>query len=538
MNLVPEQGTLFLPFAEVQPNGARGLRAGVVLEGNRPRPWTAALVAFLEQIPGFEVRVFHLTGRESRESPKSAWLTDRLYSMSRSRFDPFGDIAPASAEAAISESADAILAAGCDVVIWLADRQDPGLGLSSLAKHGVFTVRFGDRNRAIPFWDEVANGSATSTATIFWHDQSFAQGRAVRQAETATSQGLFLTMNAEQPLAAIIRMLAALCLEIQRGSARFQERVRSLPAKHLDNSNPHGYPTNFDAAGFVGKKLARSAYRRWAARGKQSQWFIAMRANRGGSISDPARLDLTGFKELPLPSGVKAMADPFLYESGGAIYLLFEEVAEGQTRGRLGCMEVLQDGSCGEMRIILDRPYHLSYPCVVPNQGELFLLPETAEARRVEILRFSRFPWDLESVSAPVEGAALVDTTPVHIDGRWYFFTTTAEPFMETLLFSASKLEGPWRLHPSNPVSSSVRSCRSAGQLFWRNGRLFRPTQDCSVRYGYAITVNEVIKLTPHEFEERHACYVPPSWLPDLLGTHTWNESAAFQVLDGIRYTR
>jgi hypothetical protein len=190
------------------------------------------------------------------------------------------------------------------------------------------------------------------------------------------------------------------------------------------------------------------------------------------------------------------------------------------------------------MKIILDRPYHLSYPCIVPSNGELFLIPETSEAKRVELYRFSRFPWELELVSSPIEGAALVDTTPIFLDGHWYFFTTTVEPYLESHLFSATRLEGPWKLHPANPTSGSVRSCRSAGQLFWKDGRLFRPTQDCSVRYGYAMTVNEVTRLTPHEFEERPVSYVPPSWMPGLLGTHTWNESSAFQVIDGIRYTQ
>jgi hypothetical protein len=165
-------------------------------------------------------------------------------------------------------------------------------------------------------------------------------------------------------------------------------------------------------------------------------------------------------------------------------------------------------------------------------------MPETADANRVDIYRYSHFPWELELVSSPIEGIALVDTTPLRIDDHWYFFTTTVEPFMETLLFSATRLEGPWSLHPCNPVSTSVRNCRSAGQLFWRSGQLFRPTQDCSVRYGYAIAVNEVTKLTPYEFEERPVSYIPPSWKSGLLGTHTWNESSAFQVIDGIRYTR
>jgi hypothetical protein len=332
-------------------------------------------------------------------------------------------------------------------------------------------------------------------------------------------------------------MLAVLCLEVQGGDSQFEERVRGLATQRLDR-DPFESPSNFEAARFIGMKLMRSAHLRWITREKTPKWFVAMRPNRGESITDPARLNLQGFKEVPLPRGVEAMADPFLWEAGGTHYLLFEEVAAGQSRGRLACAEVLRDGSCSEMKIILDRPYHLSYPCVVPVKGDLFLLPETAAAKRVDIYRFSRFPWELELVSSPIEGVALVDTTPIFIDGHWYFFTTTEEPFMETLLFSATRLEGPWSLHPCNPVSTSVRNSRSAGQLFWRGGRLFRPTQDCSVRYGYAIAVNEVSKLTPHEFEERPVSYLPPSWRPDLLGTHTWNESSDFQVIDGIRYAK
>jgi hypothetical protein len=106
---------------------------------------------------------------------------------------------------------------------------------------------------------------------------------------------------------------------------------------------------------------------------------------------------------------------------------------------------------------------------------------------------------------------------------------------METLLFSAERLEGPWNLHPKNPISTSVSSCRSAGQLFWKEGRLYRPTQDCSVRYGYAIAVYEVTRLTKDEFEERPVGRVTPSWSPGLLGNHTWNESSRFQAVDELR---
>jgi hypothetical protein len=534
MNLMPEQATLLLPFRTT--NSGPPLRVGIVLDRD-PSPWVDALLGFLKQIPGIDVRLLTIAHRTESELRRPAWLTDRLYSASRARFDPFGNLVLNGTAYATPESLEAIREAECGVIIWLADCQDRNADLYNVAKHGVFSVLLGGRKSTIPFWDEVAHNSVTSTATILWHDRSFAQARAVRIAETSTLQGLFVTANAEQPLVAVIRMFGGLCLEIQCDGGRFEERVRALLTQTSDEVE-HACPSNFQAARFVVQKLARSTVLRWTSRGKKQNWFVAMRPNRGASITDPARIDLSGFQTVPLPNGVEAMADPFLWEAGGSHYLLFEEVAAGQSRGRLGCVEVLPDASCSEMKVILQRPYHLSYPCVVPVDGELFLLPESSEANRIELYRFSRFPWEMELVSSPVEGVALVDTTPVFVNGRWYFFTTTIEPFLETLLFSATRLEGPWKLHPRNPVSSSVRSCRSAGHLFWKDGRLFRPTQDCSVRYGYGIALNEVTRLTPDEFEERPVSHIPPTWMRGLLGTHTWNEDSAFQVVDGIRFSQ
>jgi hypothetical protein len=121
-----------------------------------------------------------------------------------------------------------------------------------------------------------------------------------------------------------------------------------------------------------------------------------MRSNSGASITDPDRLDMTGFRDVSLPQGSESMADPFLWETCGRNYLVFEEVAAGSSRGRLGCVRVFENGSCSEMTIILEWPYHLSYPCVVPAGNEVFLLPEASEAGRVDLYRFSRFPCEVE----------------------------------------------------------------------------------------------------------------------------------------------
>ena len=48
--------------------------------------------------------------------------------------------------------------------------------------------------------------------------------------------------------------------------------------------------------------------------------------------------------------------------------------------------------------------------------------------------------------------------------------------------------------------------------------------------------INEVTRLSSTEFEERKVGWIGPNWRPGLLGTHTWNETPKWQVIDGIQW--
>lgn len=501
-----------------------------------PAAWEQAIAESLKEIPNLEICTFYAAG-ESAGQARPPWLLNRLYSISRAKFDPFGDVETLNDTPFSPSVVDAIRSAGLAMLIWLAPGRPADMPFESLSRHGVLTVRLGDGSRAIPYWNEVSNGDSTSDATIYWHDRSFTEGRALRNAETATVPGLFVTANAEQPLVAVIRLLADLCIQLMSNAADFTERARKEPVESLRATNSAPAPSNLETAGFVTRKLIRSAHKRWVASGKAPNWFVAIRPNKGNCISNAAGFSAQDFADVPLPPGVAGIADPFVWEHGEKTYLLFEELANPNALGRLGAVEILAGGSYSEMTILLDQPYHLSYPCVIPHRNDLFLMPETSQVKSIEIYRFTSFPDKVTLVAKPIEGPSLVDTTPICIDGHWYFFSTTAEPFMETFLFTSPNLEGPWTLHPRHSVSTSVRNSRSAGHLFFRNGKLYRPTQDCSVRYGYGININQVTRLTPSEFDEEPVNYLPPTWRRGLLGTHTWNESAQYQVIDGYRYS-
>ncbi len=181
----------------------------------------------------------------------------------------------------------------------------------------------------------------TTEVRIVWHDTSFETGRVVRGAETATALGLHFTENGEAPLVAAMQMLASLCLELRQDGAARIERFRNLPEERILQPGPARYPSTIAAGGFIVRKLARSAYLRWKARGPDPKWFVAARPNQGQSIADEN--GLPGFKPIELPEGSDSMADPFLLDRDGRTWLLFEETRPGVARGRLACAELRDD---------------------------------------------------------------------------------------------------------------------------------------------------------------------------------------------------
>jgi len=151
------------------------------------------------------------------------------------------------------------------------------------------------------------------------------------------------------------------------------------------------------------------------------------------------------------------MADPFLATDGSKTWLFFEEVPAGTTKGRLSCMEVGVDRvDFSEPAVIMEADHHLSYPCVVSDRREFFLMPESCKTRTIQLFRATRFPFEWQMETNLMEDFPAVDTTPFFLDGRWYFFTTTTEPFMESFLSCADSLGGRWHLHPKSPISSYV----------------------------------------------------------------------------------
>jgi hypothetical protein len=129
-----------------------------------------------------------------------------------------------------------------------------------------------------------------------------------------------------------------------------------------------------------------------------------------------------------------------------------------------------------------------------------------------------------------------VDSTLLQYQGKWWLFTAGvqehASPNQFLYLYYAESPMGPWTAHPKNPIVSDPRRARPAGHMYFENGKLIRPGQDCSRSYGYAVQLNRVNVLTETDYWEEPLTRITPSRIPGSLGIHTLNKSAKHQVMD------
>ncbi len=215
----------------------------------------------------------------------------------------------------------------------------------------------------------------------------------------------------------------------------------------------------------------------------------------------------------------KFVADPFLVHDNGAWFMFFEVLNATTNQGDIG-LAVSNDGLDWSYRqIVLDEPFHLSYPYVFRWKGEYYMLPETCQTCSVRLYKAASFPYTWFLVETLISGGRFVDASILRYGNIWYIFTATIRN--DTLsLYYAKELTGPWTEHPESPIiEGDAHIARPAGKVTIFDGRIIRFAQDDDPTYGKQVWAFEITKLTPEVYEEHIA-----DKSPILKGTGSgWN---------------
>ena len=71
------------------------------------------------------------------------------------------------------------------------------------------------------------------------------------------------------------------------------------------------------------------------------------------------------------------------------------------------------------------------------------------------------------------------------------------------------------------------------GAIYREDGKLIRPSQDCSGNYGRRTVFNEIMVLNEREYSERPGAAIDPRGVSNIIGTHSYGKVKDVVVVDG-----
>ena len=270
-------------------------------------------------------------------------------------------------------------------------------------------------------------------------------------------------------------------------------------------------------------------------------WILLFKIEDKNDYRNNAFSDFNKLK----PSKDKFWADPFIIKRGEKNYVFVEEFIYKKNKGHISVLELNNEGELLKVQTLIEKPYHMSYPFIFESAGILYMIPETGGNKTIDLYKCVGFPGDWVYVKNIMSKLNAVDTTLFNYNGKWWLFTVIDEINNSLdgspelfLFFTDDILSDNWISHPLNPVVSDIRIARPAGKLFIQDGKIYRPSQDSSARYGEAFNINQVLTLTETDYEEVLVKKVVPDWDKNLNGTHTFNFDKDFTIIDAYSFRK
>jgi hypothetical protein len=326
----------------------------------------------------------------------------------------------------------------------------------------------------------------------------------------------------------------------ETGVRLFQEQLNKLVEDKIvvENTTFDFYnnflykdPSNIKAIKIAFIYFIRVLKRRFYTIVKQEQWIISH------SKINNSEESIYRFKELVPPKGLN-WADPFPMIFNNKLWLFVEEFKTNGL-GKIICFEYLNEKKIfANPKVCIEEKFHLSYPYIFNYENNIFMIPETGDFGNVIIYKSISFPYVWEKFNILIPNKKLYDVTPFQFNGKWYCFASERSRESQSVndLLNLYILEngplGSWKQHPSSPIKIDVRGGRSAGKIFEKQGKTYRPAQLGAPKYGYAIQIYQIIKLDENIYEELLVDSILPKWKSNLVATHTYNQIDGWQFID------
>ena len=295
-------------------------------------------------------------------------------------------------------------------------------------------------------------------------------------------------------------------------------------------------PSNLDLpvylTRFAGNMAARLIEKAATKIGLRPGMFFLKTSDATLSQADPSAM-----RAHPTPAN-EYYADPFLWDRDGETWCFFEVYDYTTGRGHISAGR-FDAGELVDVTPVLKTDYHLSFPFLFERDGELYMMPETCGANRIETWRCVEYPHHWEREATILDNVIAADSSLAQIGDDWWLFTNISnDPFGEmNSELHLYKVDGPGMTeltpHVLNPVVFDSRTARNGGRILERDGAYYRISQDNSHgRYGYGVNVMKIDHISLDDYRETMVRKIEPDFEPGAIGCHHLDSRGDMVVMD------
>lgn len=208
------------------------------------------------------------------------------------------------------------------------------------------------------------------------------------------------------------------------------------------------------------------------------------------------------------PNPEHTKADPFLFVHGESLYLFYETQDYKLGRGVITMVSTTDLSKWTKPRIVLQEPFHLSYPFTFEKDGVVYMMPESGEGGQLCLYRAADDSLTRFDFVRPLLDGRYLDSVLLKKHGKYFLFTSDEPDYRQYVLhlFCSDALEGPYTEHPMSPICDDTEFSRCGGRIIEVDGKLCRVSQDCSNGYGDNVSLVSIDRLTPTEYKESLFC--------------------------------
>jgi hypothetical protein len=302
---------------------------------------------------------------------------------------------------------------------------------------------------------------------------------------------------------------------------------------HVHTGMGRPLPVTWDGAAYLARQawLASSLVFRRAMK-RNVRWRIGMCPTGHQQV-------LTSDAAVMVPPKGRFFADPFVCTRDGRPYIFFEDYYFRERKGKIS-VATFENGAFQFLGVVLDLPYHLSYPYIFEHAGNTYMVPETCGNRTIELWKCTEFPlkWELEITL--MNNISAVDTIVFPYGGYWWLFTnidrTNGQSHCDELFafYADAPDSTQWTPHAQNPIINSPIKARNAGMVMADDGSVIRCAQTQGfLHYGKGVSLNRIEQLSPSAYSETDGPVNYPYFLrKPFASMHHWHHHGGHTVFD------